>query len=33
MATYRALKKFQVAQGIHGAGYFGPLTRAFMNSN
>ena len=29
-ATFKALKKFQVAHGLPASGYFGPLTRAVM---
>ena len=30
-ATFRALKKFQAAHGLLSTGFFGPLTRAYIN--
>lgn len=32
-ATYRALKRFQAAHSILSTGYFGPLTRQYVDSH
>jgi peptidoglycan hydrolase-like protein with peptidoglycan-binding domain len=31
--TYNALVEFQASVGIHGTGYFGPITRAYVNGH
>jgi peptidoglycan hydrolase-like protein with peptidoglycan-binding domain len=33
MLTYNALVEFQASVGIHATGYFGPITRAYVNGH